>query len=250
MPFLSRFRARKHTFSSPLAPDERFSAIGDIHGRDDLFCQLLDKMAETEAVNERVVTVGDYIDRGEESAQVLRRLRDYHATAEGQLICLKGNHEDMLLKFLDDPTERGPRWLRYGGLQTFASFQLAPPSETAPAMEWVSARDRLRETMGPELEAWLRSLPSSWQSGNVTVVHAGADPAQPISAQPERTLLWGHPEFEATPRRDGQWVVHGHTIVDQPQVIEGRIAIDTGAYATGRLTAARITPGNVDILST
>ena len=107
----------------------------------------------------------------------------------------------------------------------------------------------LAQAMGDDLIAWMHALPSFWISGNVAVTHAGADPFRPVNDQPTRNLLWGHPEFEKTPRADGMWVIHGHIIVDQPRIEAGRVAIDTGAYATGRLTAAHISRGGVSFLT-
>ncbi|KAA2311718.1 serine/threonine protein phosphatase [Pseudooceanicola sediminis] len=258
MRFLTRFRAPKPTFSSPLAPGEPFFAIGDIHGCDHLMPGLLERIDEIYARQQdqhearngapwsaRLVFVGDYVDRGDQSAAVLHRLqalqRDHPST-----LCLMGNHEQMLLQFLDTPGESGPRWMRYGGLQTMASFGVAPPAATAPADKWEEARDRFRTALGAPTEAWLRALPLIWQTGNVIVVHAGADPARPPAKQSEATLLWGHSDFTSTPRTDGLWVVHGHTIVEQPRPEMGRLPVDTGAYATGRLTAALISPGKVE----
>jgi len=155
----------------------------------------------------------------------------------------------MLLKFLEDPAGSGPRWLQYGGLQTLASFGVgASIRNTDAALE--TARNELAEAMGAPLLTWLRTLPTLWQTGNVAVVHAGADPAQPLEAQPPRVLKWGHREFDRQPRQDGVWVLHGHTIVARPEAANGRIAIDTGGYATGRLSAAYVSPGSVRFLQT
>lgn len=219
--------------------------VGDIHGRLDLLEALLAQIVP----DAPLVFVGDYIDRGEQSAQVLRRVQEMDQ-ARARAICLIGNHEDMLLKFLDDPVGRGRRWLRFGGLQTLSSFGIGPVAETSPPQALEQAGEALAERMGAALIAWLRALPTSWQSGNVAVVHAGADPQLPLESQDPQALKWGHPAFRKTPRRDGIWVVHGHTIVDQPHAEAGRIAIDTGAFATGRLTAARIAPGELRFLST
>ena len=90
---------------------------------------------------------------------------------------------------------------------------------------------------------------TKYSSGNVHVVHAGADPARPLDRQSAHTLIWGHPDFLRRPRRDGQWVVYGHTIVDVVAAENGRIGVDTGAYATGRLSAALITRDGVESLS-
>ena len=86
--------------------------------------------------------------------------------------------------------------------------------------------------------------------GNVNFTHAGADPARPVAAQEAHTLTWGHPDFGMVPRSDGQWIVHGHTIVDAPFVAPGQICVDTGAFFSGRLTAARLADGDVQFLST
>ncbi|MBT9386721.1 metallophosphoesterase [Pseudooceanicola sp. CBS1P-1] len=242
MIFFKRRRAPKPTFSAALAPSEPFFAVGDIHGRDDLLDRLLTRMAAT-APEARQVFVGDYIDRGEQSAAVLQRLHAAERASEGRLLCLMGNHEEMLLRFLKDPAAEGPRWMRYGGLQTLASLSVSPPALSASQTEWETARDRLQDALGEPLLDWVRTLPRSWQSGNVAVVHAGAAPDRAIGDQDDTTLLWGTPDFEATPRTDGIWVIHGHTIVDLPYMRRGRIGVDTGAYATGRLTAALLRPG-------
>ena len=196
-----------------------------------------------------VVFVGDYVDRGEDSAGVLRRLFDLETTRE-KVTCLMGNHEHFVLDFLEKPAQAGPRWLRHGGLQTLASFSVTPPSgPDVTEADWDAARDKLRSALGPDLETWIAARPALWRSGNVAVVHAGADPAQPIEAQKPGTLIWGHPDFDSTARTDGIWVVHGHTIVGEPGRFQGRVPIDTGAYATGQLTAALIDEDQVSFLS-
>lgn len=241
---------RAPEFDAPIAPEVPFFALGDVHGRIDLFERLLRQVDEAGPKNVHLICVGDYIDRGDHAARVLFRLHELAQDTGSWLTCLMGNHEQMMIDMLDDPARAGPRWLRHGGLQTLASFGLSPVRETAPPEAWTEARDALREALGAPLETWLRRLPMIWRSGNVAVTHAGANPAARLSDQQRQHLLWGHPEFHRTLRTDGNWVVHGHTIVDEPSAEAGRIAIDTGAYATGRLTAALIEPGNVSFLST
>lgn len=209
----------------PLRP---VAILGDIHGCDRLLARLLPRLEG------QVICVGDYIDRGEESAAVLDRL-----IARPEVLCLRGNHEDMLLAFLDDPEGKGPRWLRYGGLQTLASFGVGGDLSTGRLGH---IRDALARAMGDERIDWMRALPLWWQSGNLAVTHAGADPRRDLAQQEARDLLWGTPEFGRRPRTDGLWIAHGHVIVDAPTAEGGRIAVDTGAYATGRLTAAIIAP--------
>ncbi|MBZ0122823.1 MAG: serine/threonine protein phosphatase [Roseovarius sp.] len=229
-------------------PEQPFLAIGDVHGRADLLLEL-DRRIEADYAGWPVVFLGDYIDRGEQSREVLELLMSVAPGGSPAVVCLMGNHERMLLDFLDNPAERARRWLRNGGLQTLASFNVAPPSAGADdplALEATS--QRLVRAMGDETLAWLRALPLTWRSGDVWAVHGGADPAQAMDAQPAHVLLWGHPQFMRRARDDGQWVVHGHTVVDEPHAADGRIAVDTGAYATGRLTAAAISPGGVEFV--
>ncbi|SDF50536.1 serine/threonine protein phosphatase 1 [Salipiger thiooxidans] len=234
-----------------MRPEEAFFAVGDIHGCDALLGRLLSKLEELAHPTAKLVMVGDYIDRGEQSADVLRRLRRMQADAGPNLmICLRGNHDQMLLDFLEDPQSFGMRWFRHGGLQTLASYGLPGVAATASDSAWSDARDRLRDRMEDGLEDWLRGLPTSWQTGNVFVCHAGADPARPIDAQRSRSLIWGHPDFDTVPRTDGIWVVHGHTITERARPKDGRIPVDTGAYATGRLTAALLETGKVQFFST
>ena len=110
-------------FDAPLAPDRPLAVIGDVHGRDALLGRLLGTIAER-APEAQVVLVGDLIDRGEQSAEVLRRV-----AGRGDLVCVRGNHEAMCLEFLDDPEAYGPRWLFNGGLQTLASFGVGGVTE-------------------------------------------------------------------------------------------------------------------------
>lgn len=236
--WLAKLLARSQPVA-PLSPGGPFCAIGDIHGRFDLLTRLLTKL-EPEL---QVICVGDYVDRGEHSAEVLRFLQ-----AHPEITCLMGNHEQMLLSFLDDPKAAGPRWLRYGGLQTLASFGVAGVSDTSQGADLEKACEALTAAMGEDLITWLRRLPLSWQSGNIFVTHAGCDPAVPVDEQSASHLLWGHPEFFKMPLQDGNWVLHGHTIVDAPSAEAGRISIDTGAFATGRLTAAVVKGQAVEFL--
>lgn len=222
-------------FPAP-APDEAICLVGDLHGRRDCL-ELFLTLRERHFPAARMVMLGDMIDRGPDSRGVLDLLRE--ASAEGA-ICLLGNHEEMLLKALSEPAENLPRWLRHGGVQTAEGFGLAEHELTVPEPEAVA--QTLRERIGARVLDWMGGLPLYFRSGNVVAVHAGLDPSQPLSCQVERTMLWGHPSFAQTPRRDGLWVVHGHTIVDRAVKKTGRIALDTGAYATGRLSYALIDP--------
>jgi serine/threonine protein phosphatase 1 len=253
MAFFRWSRASRSQFDAPLAPDHAVIVLGDIHGRSDLLDQMLTRLARLTCPAAHLVCVGDYVDRGDESAAVLRRVMTLQKEApDGAMVCLMGNHEKMMLEFLDAPEAWGPRWTRHGGLQTLASFQvgLGPVKGGGAERDWRAIRDALRAAMPPDLEAWLRALPLTWQSGNLFVAHAGADPQRAIADQKPRGLLWGGEGFYDIPRSDGIWVAHGHVITGDAQPVNGRIPVDTGAYATGRLTAAVIEPGRVEFIQT
>lgn len=245
-------------FSTPSAlpqPDGPFYAVGDIHGRGDLLYALLDliegDLRDQGLETAPIIFVGDAVDRGEDSQQVLDQLYRFAIELPDIVTCLMGNHEKMMLDFLDDPAGRGPRWLRNGGLQTLASYRVGGVSEGTEGARLFDAAAQLRQALPEGLEEWLRTLPQLWQSGDVVCVHAALDPAIPVEMQSARTLMWGHPEFRQTRRTDGLWVVFGHEVVDQPVIEDRRIAIDTGAVFTGCLTAAAVFPGaKVRFLST
>lgn len=243
MQFLSRLRRHKApAFTAALDLPGPVAVIGDIHGCDRLLTQLLDRLATEEPVVADkpaigIVCVGDYIDRGDGSAAVIDLLMQ-----RPDLHCLKGNHEAMCLGFLDDPEKYGARWLRYGGLQMLASYSVAGPS-TGAERPLQRVRDDLALAMGDTRIDWLRSLPLTRHIGNLLITHAGADPARGPDDQRSKDLLWGCNTFLTTPRTDGLWVAFGHIVQDAPTAENGRIAVDTGAYATGVLTAAILGDG-------
>lgn len=224
---------------APPLPDEPLCIIGDLHGCLNLFQNLLSQIPE----GYRILQVGDIVDRGEQTAELLQFL----ATRD-DITCLRGNHEDMLLSFLDDPTGRGAGWPRYGGLQTLGSFGVKGAREQMDHDALQACSAQFKTALGPDLEGWIRGLDLSFQSGNVLVSHAGANPHLPISQQNKRDLIWGHPDFTRQRREDDLWVAYGHIIQKTLTVSEGRIAVDTGAYFSGRLTAALVYDGRVNRL--
>ena len=238
-------------------PDVATYVVGDIHGRADLLELLLSlidaHIGGTATSDPHLVFVGDYIDHGPDSAETLARLRELTRDFASSVVCLMGNHERMMLDFLADPATRGPRWLREGGAATLWSFRIdaEPILASGRPEDFREAARRLEGAMPEGLRDWLAGLPLSWRSGNLWAVHAGADPAHPMDAQSSRVLLWGHPEFEAVPRADGSWIAYGHTEMERPVYEDGRIALDTGAWRTGRLTACALRPdGQHDFLQT
>ncbi len=226
--------------SSPniLKPTTPFFAIGDIHG---CVALLKDLLARIDPDNDQnLIFLGDYVDRGPQSAETLSLLFKLSRERPDQVVCLKGNHEKMMCEFVDDPLDRGKRWLRNGGLDTLRSYGIDGLGEQPTPDEALDACDALEKALPKGMLEWLRELPLTWNSGNVWCVHAGMDPRTTPQRQRSGTLLWGHRDFMKLSRGDGICVVHGHTIVDAPANANGRVSIDTGAYVTGRLTAARI----------
>ena len=226
-----------------VAPTERLYAVGDVHGRHDL----LDLMLETldrdiarfdDGRVSRIVFLGDYIDRGEHSREVLDTLciakRDHPQLFE----FLAGNHEAALLHFLDDPVQ-GAAWLEWGGQQTLKSYGLAAVSRKPDAAELTAVRDRLCEALGPHL-AFLQDLTRYVVSGNVVFVHAALDPTLTLGNQPDTALLWGQLPAGRKPGLPGYRLVHGHFAHWEPVSRRGRLCVDTGAYYTDRLTAVRL----------
>jgi serine/threonine protein phosphatase 1 len=209
-----------------------------VHGMDALLGDLLARIAdEPGADRARIVLVGDMIDRGPDSAAVLRRMTALCLKERSNVICLMGNHERMMLDFLADPVLHGPRWLNVGGQETLHSFGVTGRVAGLDAGSRLTGlAAALRAAMPPYLLAWLGSLPLYWQGQGLVVSHAGADPAVRMAEQTEAALLWGH-RNSATPRADGLWLAHGHVIVPDIRIENGRIRLDTGAYRTGRLSA-------------
>lgn len=252
--FWNRPAQSLQAFDAPLRPYQPMVVVGDVHGALPLLKRLLpaiDKSVENFPPEEvKLVFVGDLVDRGEDSAGALEFVRNLETEFSEQVICLLGNHEKMMLDFIDNPEERGPRWLKYGGLQTLASYGIGSVNENAPAARLEDARDKLLEQLPAGSVEWLRARPLMWQNGNVVVVHAGANPNAPIDDQRQRHLIWGHRDFFNEMRKDGIWVAHGHTVVDAPTAAFGRINTDTGACFTGRLTAATILTDEIRFIST
>lgn len=235
-----------------VAPDERIYAVGDIHGRFDLLIALLRRIAADAATHgdgrrPRLVFLGDYIDRGEQSRQVLEALASLAATGSPDLVFLRGNHEAALLDFLRDP-ERHPGWLRFGGLETLASFGILPPRGATGAAGRARLRDALAAALAP-LRPFLEGLLPSHRAGDVLFVHAAVDPGRPLERQPEDALLWGHRDFLTEDPVPGVRIVHGHYDAAGPVSLPGRICVDTGAYYSGRLTAVRLDTGEAFLTS-
>lgn len=253
--FLKRLKPQQPYPVLP-APKDPICIIGDIHGRSDLLDTLVRQLChEPHPGRTRVILVGDLIDRGPDSAGVLARVRDWCAAPApfAAVECLMGNHERMMLDFLENPQASGPHWLSNGGDATLESFGLSPhrrlPDTTAAEL-FLAQRDALLCALPEGLHDWLLARPLIWQEDQLVITHAGADPDRPMDSQVDSSLLWGHRTFMTRTRSDGLWVAHGHVITRTPSARNGRIAVDTGAWRTGCLTAALLDAEGVCFIST
>ncbi len=217
-------------------------AIGDIHGYDDHFERLIDRIridAELAGEKPRVVLLGDYIDRGPKSRQVLDRILRLEAAPWCDLIALKGNHEDALLRFLDDPLF-GDTWRTWGGAATLASYGIDMPFFVSRAEVWEETSEAFSRAIDPVHRAMLERLPASYQDGDYLFVHAGVDPDRPLSEQGPETWMYIRGRFLRAEKACDYVVVHGHTPEDEPSDLPWRIGVDTGIYFNGILTAVRL----------
>lgn len=228
-------RAEPRAYAVPA--DTRAYAIGDVHGRRDLLEELLaridaERAADPRAV-EHLILLGDLIDRGPDSRGVLDLVLERQA-ADATLTVLGGNHESMLVTLLDGDMWHLESWLHFGGEECARSYGLDPIALLA---EPHSAAEHLRAGIPAAHQALLRALPDSCRVGDVLFAHAGIRPGVAIDAQDPQDLRWIRLPFLRSTADHGVLVVHGHTVVGEPEIYANRIAIDTGASATGRLTA-------------
>jgi serine/threonine protein phosphatase 1 len=220
-----------------LPPGSRVYAIGDVHGRIDLLQETLRKIDEHRnaypIANAIEVMLGDYIDRGPSSFDVVELLST--RVRDGR-ICLKGNHETFLLDFLQDPSVFTP-WQHCGGVETLVSYGIEPPVSPSPKNQ-----EKLAAALAKRVPAhhykFLTSLPLCFTLGDYFFVHAGVRPGIDLSYQNAEDLLWIRDDFLSYEGSFGKIVVHGHTPVSKPEIRNNRINLDTAAFASGNLTCA------------
>lgn len=223
-------------------------AIGDVHG---CLLELLDIESQIVADSARyegekwIVMLGDYVDRGPQSAQVIDHLLQ-PSPAGFRRFCLVGNHETMMLEFLDGLLDLA--WLDQGGLETLQSYgaRFTDPAELAEAGP---------EATWPRIPVahirFLRELPICLTLPGWVFVHAGIRPGVTLEEQTDEDLVWIREPFLSAPLPGGLRVVHGHTPAREPIITPHRVCLDTQCFLTGRLTAARIAPeGEMVFLAT
>jgi len=231
----------------------RVYAVGDVHGRADLLIKLLEQLRADALAGEYegrpiLIFLGDYIDRGFQSKEVISILLS-NAVSPFETYFLKGNHEQAMLQFLGDPGI-GPRWAEYGGAETLVSYGVQPPRTRTSLDEWIQASAGLQEALPTEHLHFLKSLELSVRVGDYVFVHAGVRPGVPLDQQSEHDLLWIREDFLNDRRHLGAVIVHGHTPITQPYRDARRIGLDTGAYLSGKLTAARFEHETVEFIAT
>ena len=223
------------------APGYRAYAVGDVHGRIDLLEHLLAKihadLQRSPARKTLLVFVGDLIDRGPSSAQVIERLRCYRR--EGvRTVFLLGNHEEVLLRIVGGDSTVVENWLQFGGLQCLQSYGVALAKLRARPVEKIV--ELVRATIPREHVEFLESFVDSCRFGDYLFVHAGIRPGVEVDQQSQADLRWIREPFLYDDTDHGFVVVHGHTITDEVEERPNRIGIDTGAYRSGVLTALAV----------
>lgn len=236
---LKYFRKKIQDTQAPRVPDDvRAYAIGDIHGRDDLFGELLASIDADHRARapKRLVLVllGDLVDRGPDSAKVVARAMAL-AASDTETHFLKGNHEEIFLLACRGQGEALRLFERVGGRETAISYGV-------PSIEYRDAGfDTLKDLLDAHVPAdhlaFLDAMQNTYELGDYLFVHAGIRPGVPIAAQRGSDLRWIRSEFLDHQGAHPRFVVHGHTITETIDEQSNRLGIDTGAYVSGRLTA-------------
>jgi serine/threonine protein phosphatase 1 len=218
--------------------DTRIYVTGDIHGCADLLCDVIaridDDIRRRPIPRAIEIYLGDYIDRGPHSRAVLDLLAV--RLVANQAVCLRGNHEAVMEEFLRDPSLL-PYWQQLGGMQTLASYGVAPREGNDTVAE---LHRRFLAAFPRTHELFLQCLRDRFSCGDFLFVHAGIRPGVPLDRQDRNDLIWIRDEFLDCAHDHGQFIVHGHTPVPHPDIRRNRLNIDTAAWRTGMLTCAAI----------
>jgi serine/threonine protein phosphatase 1 len=225
--------------ASPRPPEDLLLyVIGDIHGRLDLLARLM-KLIEADAAahpvgSKELIFLGDYIDRGVDSKGVI----DYLLTrlpSGMKKTFLRGNHDDRMLRFLKGDLEQAQDWLMLGGTATLVSYGINPFRANV-VRDLKALHNAVIEKVPEDHRAFLAATEIDVTRGDYYLVHAGVRPGVPLKKQTQEDRLWIRYEFLGSKTNHGKMVVHGHSILPEPDIQPNRIGIDTGAYATGTLT--------------
>lgn len=236
--------------SARMPEGRRAYVIGDIHGRKDLLYDLLERVQEDRdkhrEAESSLVFLGDYVDRGPQSADVIDMLLDLK-TREKNVILLKGNHESAMMTFLQEPM-KGKRWLHYGGDATLRSYGVDLSLSDLTEEKIRQAGKKLKKNLPDSHLQFITSLDASYSMGDYFFVHAGIEPSRPIDDQKEHDLLWIRDDFLGHADLFEKVVVHGHSIIPEPEFKDNRIGIDTGAFYSNILTCLVLEGDTKEIL--
>jgi serine/threonine protein phosphatase 1 len=221
-----------------VAPGKRVYAVGDIHGRSDLLEVLIRRIDQDDfarpATETWIIILGNFIDRGPETAASITLLRSWQASRRNVVVLL-GNREAALIESLQGDEIAQDLWVGSGGAPSLTSFGLDPRREGEPGLAF---SDRLLDGVSKDTVGWLQSLPLRWSSGDYFFCHAGVRPGIPIESQRDVDLLWPGKEFKTSRRYHGAVVVHGHSgCCSRVHVATNRICVDTLAFRSGVLSA-------------
>ena len=241
-----------HRPTPRLSDGMRLYAIGDIHGRADLLAELhglIRADAKLGPPRRRVVVyVGDYVDRGPGSFEVVETLLGKPLPGF-EAVHLKGNHEDFLLRFWTDGSD-GELWMMNGGVQTLQSYGIDVAAALFTPDGFDEVQRQFRNALPSRHLGFFQRLALRHEAGDYLFVHAGVRPGVPLAEQRDVDLLWIRDEFLKSEETFGKIVVHGHSIRPEPELKDNRIGIDTGAYATGHLTALVLEAGRRRFIAT
>lgn len=227
-------------------------AIGDVHGRLDLLQAIEQRIVEDarsrDASRRVIVYLGDFVDRGYESRAVVDHLLETEIGGF-ERVFLMGNHEEYMIRFLDDPSKaRG--WFANGGIETLMSYGVVAGGSGATESDLARVQSEFRMALPEAHRVFLSGLPLMHREGDYVFVHAGIRPGVPLEDQDPEDLRWIRGEFLDDKRDYGVVVVHGHTITENPVDRPNRIGVDTGAYASSRLTCAILEADRREFMST
>lgn len=241
--------------STQLEEGTRIYAIGDVHGCYDLLANLV-QLIELDGIqrgpaNTKLILLGDIIDRGTKSREVVELLYQLH-DAES-VICLKGNHEQTMVDVLRGDLDAMRFWMSFGGVETLLSWGLDRDLVIHASLGESWQRELLqafRAAVPPEIVRWMANLPVCHREGDYFFVHAGVRPGTPLDAQSEEDMMWIREPFLNSWRQHEAVVVHGHTEHPTAVLNPNRIGLDTAAYRTGCLTAIGLEGGNQWVIDT
>jgi serine/threonine protein phosphatase 1 len=241
-----RVRGRRPSLPSGL----RIYAVGDVHGCLNLLDELLTRIRADIVLHPTIrpvfVFLGDYVDRGPSSRETIDRLIEHGKTSES--VFLKGNHEHIAIKSLRD-RNLFDQWMRLGGLETLMSYGV-PLEALANTKQIAELQSAFHSALPQTHFRFFRDLQSSFACGDFFFVHAGVKPGVELAHQKENDLLWIREDFLSSNDDFGKIIVHGHTPMNEIEVGPNRINIDTGAFATGRLTCLVLEGESLSIIDT